>query len=163
MRSPTTPTMSVASTSGISQSPTVTSPPPKPDVEAPSTPEIFALELERDVPAEQVQRAVRHVDDPHQPEDQREAAGDDEVEPRDREAIESYDDELREIAVRGDAVSECLVGDPHDGDSERQAPDQSSDVVPEAGGAHCRANLPTGPVELNRVNDHRFSSLPIVS
>ena len=38
---PTTPTISVASTSGISQSPTVTSPPPKPEVEAPSTPEIL--------------------------------------------------------------------------------------------------------------------------
>ena len=40
MSRPATPTMSVASKSGTNQSPTVTSPLPKPAVEAPSVPEI---------------------------------------------------------------------------------------------------------------------------
>ena len=42
------------------------------------------LHLERDVAAEQEERAVGHVHDPHEPEDEREAAGDDEVEAGER-------------------------------------------------------------------------------
>ena len=44
-----------------------------------------ALELQRDVAAEQEERAVGHVDDAHQAEDQREPARDDEVERRGRD------------------------------------------------------------------------------
>ena len=40
------------------------------------------LHLERDVAAEEEERAVRHVDDAHQAEDQRETACDDEVQAR---------------------------------------------------------------------------------
>ena len=38
------------------------------------------LHVDRDVGGDEVERAVRHVDDAHQPEDQREAARDDEIE-----------------------------------------------------------------------------------
>ena len=47
-----------------------------------------ALDLERDVAAEQVERAVRHVDHAHQAEDQREPARDHEVQRRQRQAVE---------------------------------------------------------------------------
>ena len=48
----------------------------------PPSPTMLPLELQRDVAAEQEERAVRHVDDAHQAEDEREAARDDEVERR---------------------------------------------------------------------------------
>ena len=49
---------------------------------AAALPDPVPLELQRDVAAEEEERAVRHVDDAHQPEDQREPARDDEVEAR---------------------------------------------------------------------------------
>ena len=55
---------------------------------------------EADVAAEQVQRAVREVDVAHQPEHQREAARDDEVERAEREPVEQRDEE--EPLVVGD-------------------------------------------------------------
>ena len=64
---------------------------------------------EREEVGEHVQRAVRHVDDPHEPEDEGEPARDDEVEPGEREAVEPDDHaERARVAVR-------LVCDP-DGD-----------------------------------------------
>ena len=59
-----------------------------------------ALQLQRDVAAEQEERAVRHVDDAHQAEDEREAARDDEVEARGRDAVEHRDDEVLRVVDR---------------------------------------------------------------
>jgi hypothetical protein len=60
------------------------------------------LHLQREVAAEQVERAVRHVDDAHQTEDQREAAGDDEEQGGERHAVERHDGELAQILARLD-------------------------------------------------------------
>ena len=60
------------------------------------------LHLEREVAAEQVERAVRHVHHAHQPEDQREAARDDEEERREGEAVEADDRKLTQILTRLD-------------------------------------------------------------
>ena len=65
------------------------------------------LQLERDVAAEQEERAVRHVDDAHQPEDEREAARDDEVERRRGDAVEQRDQEVLRV-VDGRAEASCL-------------------------------------------------------
>ena len=53
-----------------------------------------ALQLQRDVAAEQEERAVRHVDDAHQAEDQREAARDDEVERGGGDPVQHRDPEV---------------------------------------------------------------------
>ena len=58
-------------------------------------------DLERDVAAEQVEGAVGHVDDAHEPEDQREAARDDEEEPGEREAVEERDREVPRVSIAG--------------------------------------------------------------
>ena len=58
------------------------------------------LHLQRDVAAEQEERAVRHVDDAHQPEDQREAARDDEVERRGGDAVQERDQEVLRVVHR---------------------------------------------------------------
>ena len=63
------------------------------------------LQLEGEEAGEHEERAVRHVDDAHQAEDQREAARDDEVEAGEREAVEADDHERPRILLR-------LVGDP---------------------------------------------------
>ena len=46
------------------------------------------LNLVGDVATEEVERAMRHVDDAHEPEDQREAARDDEEQARERQPVE---------------------------------------------------------------------------
>ena len=61
----------------------------------------LALELQRDVAAEQKEGPVRHVHDPHQPEDEREAAGDHEVHTRGGEAVQQRDDEVVPVVDRG--------------------------------------------------------------
>src|SRR5262245_28646762 len=54
---------------------------------------------EAEVAAQQVQRAVREVDVAHEPEHEREAAGHDEVERGQREAVEQRDDEQARVVV----------------------------------------------------------------
>ena len=56
-------------------------------------PDPAPLQLERDVAAQQEEGAVRHVDDAHESEDEREAAGDEEVEARPRRAVEQRREE----------------------------------------------------------------------
>jgi hypothetical protein len=70
------------------------------------------LQVEGEEPREHVERAVRHVDHAHQPEDEGEAAGDDEIEARQCEPVETDDDEDPQI-LRG------LVGHPrgHEGEN----------------------------------------------
>ena len=60
----------------------------------------LALELQRDVAAEEEERPVRHVHDPHQSEDEREAAGDDEVHACGGEAVQQRDDEVVPVVDR---------------------------------------------------------------
>ena len=69
----------------------------EPDVAA----DHVALHAQRDVAAEQEEGAVGHVDDAHEPEDQREAAGHDEVQRRRGEAVEQRDEEVLRIVDRG--------------------------------------------------------------
>ena len=65
------------------------------------------LQVEREESGQHVKRAVSHVDDAHQPEDEREAARDDEIEPGESEAVQADDDE--DAHVLGG-----LVGNPGD-------------------------------------------------
>ena len=58
------------------------------------------LHLVGDVAAEEVERAVRHVDDAHEPEDQREAARDDEQEPGGREPVQERAGEALPVVER---------------------------------------------------------------
>ena len=58
------------------------------------------LHLDGDVGGEQEEGAVGHVDGAHQPEDQREPGGDDEVQPGRREPVEQGDDELAGLVDR---------------------------------------------------------------
>ena len=60
----------------------------------------LALELQGDVAAEQEERAVRHVHDPHQPEDEREPTGDHEVHASGGEAVQQGDDEVVSVVDR---------------------------------------------------------------
>ena len=69
------------------------------------------LQVEREEPGQHVKRAVGHVDDAHQPEDEREAARHDEIEPGESEAVQADDDE--DAHVLGG-----LVGDPGDDEDE---------------------------------------------
>ena len=55
------------------------------------------LDRERDVAAEQEERAVRHVDDAHEAEDEREAARDDEVEAGGGDAVQHRDQEVLRV------------------------------------------------------------------
>ena len=71
------------------------------------------LQLEREEAGEHVQRAVRHVHHAHEPEDEREAARDDEVEAGEREAVQPDDHEGARVAVG-------LVGDPDGDEDERE-------------------------------------------
>ena len=59
-----------------------------------------ALELQGDVPAEQEERAMRHVHDAHQPEDEREATRDDEVDAGRGDAVQERDDEVVRVVDR---------------------------------------------------------------
>ena len=58
------------------------------------------LDLVRDVAAEEVEGAVGHVDDAHQPEDQREAARDDEEQAGERERVEQREEERAGVVDR---------------------------------------------------------------
>ena len=71
------------------------------EAEGAALPDLGPLELERDVAAEQEERAVGHVDDAHQPEDEREAARDDEVEPGDGHPVQHRDQEVLRIVDGG--------------------------------------------------------------
>jgi hypothetical protein len=74
-----------------------------------------ALDAQRDVAAEQEERAVRHVDDAHQAEDQREPARDDEVQRRRGEPVEQRDQEvLRVVDRRTEARARRDEQDPDD-------------------------------------------------
>jgi hypothetical protein len=75
-------------------------------------PEAVLDQLQREIAAEQVQRAVGHVDHAHQPEHEREPARGDEVERGQAEPVERHDHELRAVAGRAEALAERLVGDP---------------------------------------------------
>ena len=57
----------------------------------------LALELQRDVAAEQEESPVRHVHDPHQPEDEREPAGHHEVDARRSKTVQQRDDEVMRV------------------------------------------------------------------
>jgi hypothetical protein len=72
-------------------------------------------EAEPYVRAEQVERAVGHVDHAHEAEDQSEAARGDEVEPREAEAVEADDDELRRVPGAPQPLAEGLVEHPEHG------------------------------------------------
>ena len=74
-----TPTTSEAMTSARIQSPKLAVE-LKPEVVPP--PENFRTSSKAMKPPSMIERAVGHVDDPHEPEDEREAARDDEVEAR---------------------------------------------------------------------------------
>ena len=98
-----TPTATEATTSGMTQSPT-------PSLRASEgrcglSARKTLLQVEGEETGEHVERPVSHVDDPHQPEDQREAARHDEIEPRECDAVQCDDDE--DARVLGG-----LVGDP---------------------------------------------------
>ena len=58
------------------------------------------LDLVGDVAAEEVERAVRHVHDAHEPEDEREAARDDEEQPGEREPVEHGRQERARVVER---------------------------------------------------------------
>ncbi len=79
--------------------------------------------LEGDEAAEHVERPVRHVDDAHQPEDEREAARDDEVEPREREARSGR-------RGRRAAGSRRLVGDPGEHERNDEHEQRCGEVAP---------------------------------
>jgi hypothetical protein len=65
--------------------------------ERPAFADHVPLQLERDVAAEEEERAVRHVDDAHQAEDEREPARDDEVERRGGDAVQRRDQEVLRV------------------------------------------------------------------
>ena len=96
--SPMTPTASDATTSGTIQSARLASELPNADVGLAARHPL--LQLEGEEAGEHVERAVGHVDDAHQPEDEREPARDDEVEAGEREPVEADDDEGPRIALR---------------------------------------------------------------
>ena len=85
---PTTPTSSAPMSVGSTQLRRLTWSLVRPNT-APS-PTQWRCSFERDVAAEQEEGAVRHVDDAHQAEDQREAARDDEVEPGRGDAVQRW-------------------------------------------------------------------------
>ena len=58
------------------------------------------LHVVRDVAAEQEERALRHVDHPHQPEDEGEAARDDEEQPGEGQAVQQGDEEVSRVVDR---------------------------------------------------------------
>ena len=67
------------------------------------------LHLVRDVAAEEVEGAVGHVHDPHEPEDEREPARHDEEEPGEREPVEDRGQEGAEVVERRAGVRRAPV------------------------------------------------------
>ena len=59
------------------------------------------LHVVRDVAAQQEERTLRHVYHPHQAEDERKAAGDDEEQPCERQAVQQGDAETHPRVVDG--------------------------------------------------------------
>ena len=89
--SPMTPTRERCDDEGMTQSPT-----PASELRRrmwPLPPRQALLQLEGEEAGEHVERAVRHVHDAHQAEDEREAARDDEIEAGEREPVQADDDE----------------------------------------------------------------------
>ena len=83
--------------------------------------EMVLLELEGGVRTEQVERSVRHVDDTHQPEDQREATRNDEVQAGGGEPVEQRDYEvLAVVDRRAEGRSTCDEEDPREGDDTQE-------------------------------------------
>jgi hypothetical protein len=93
-----------------------------------------ALQAQRDVPAEEEEGAVGHVDDAHEPEDQREAAGHDEVQRRRGEPVEQRDEEVLGVVDRG---AEARPG------GDEQHPDDREDHEGEQDGT---TEMPQRPV-----------------
>ncbi len=78
-------------------------------VEPESGPGHPLLDLVRDVAAEEVEGAVRHVDHAHEPEDEREAARDDEEQSGERETVEHGRQERARIVQRRSGVRRSPV------------------------------------------------------
>ena len=70
-----------------------------------------------------------HVHNAHEPEDEREPAGNDEVEARQCQPVQCDANEDGEVAVRGEAVSGRLVDHPADGDAGDDAAEAGRDVA----------------------------------
>jgi len=77
---------------------------------------LVLLKLVTQVGAEQVEGAVRHVDDAHQPEDEGEAAGDDEVEAGQGQAGQRHANPVGNAAAGAEPAPEGPVGDPGESD-----------------------------------------------
>ena len=108
-----------------------------------------ALQAERDVAAEEEERAVRHVDDAHEAEDQREPARHDEVEAGGRDAVEHHDDEvLGVVDGRPEPHVAAQEGDPRHGE------DPGGDREPQPADAR-------GPGEHPRVQLHALCWPPL--
>ena len=80
-------------------------------------------DLEGDEAAEHVERPVRHVDDPHEAEDEAEAARDDEVETGEREGVQADEDEQLTVA-------HGLVGDPGEHERHDEPEHDAAGVAP---------------------------------
>ena len=86
------------------------------------------LQVIGDVAAEQVQRPVRHVHDPHQPEDEREAAGHDEEHAGERHRVEERRREVDRV-VDGGPVGR--LGRPEHDPDEREGSGPEHDCADE--------------------------------
>ena len=88
-----------------------------------------ALDVQRDVAAEQEERPVGHVDHAHEPEDQREAAGHDEVQRRRRQPVEQRDEEVLRIGHRRpEAGARGDEDDPDDRKNDQREQDDPPDA-----------------------------------
>ena len=103
-----TPTARDATTSGMTQSPTPAS---EPEGGCGLPARQTLLQVEGEESGQHVERAMGHIDDAHQPEDEREATCHDEIEPGESEAVQADDDE--DAHVLGG-----LVGNPGDDEDE---------------------------------------------
>ena len=92
-----------------------------------------ALDLQRDIAAEQEERAVRHVDGAHEPEDEREPAGHDEVERRCGEPVEQRDEKVLGIVDR--RAEARPVGDEQDPDDQEGDHHRDQAIAEHLGGA----------------------------
>ena len=101
------------------------------DADAPAH-DVVALELECGIGAQQVERAVGHVDDSHEAEDEREAARDDEVEAREGEPGERHLDPDGNVALDPEAVAECAVGDPREREGQHGNAERRGDGAAES-------------------------------
>ena len=122
---------------------------------APS-PTQWRCSFERDVPAEQEEGAVRHVDDAHQAEDQGEAARDDEVEPGRGDAVQGGDEEVLGVVDRG--AERRSPGEKQHPDDHEQDEHEGQSEPPVAQAAHERARAHAGtPTTASAL---RFGRLP---